>query len=360
MKANVLTTLALLFVSSSILAQNPSSFDGDHDGFLSVNELSNFLAHTKIKKISKADIDKDGRIDTAPVKSFLAEMSQTHGAGPYTFAQVNSKFPPSKSFDPWGILLRESHEDITASSDILPISKVKAATLSYAYDYPTKSSTWMMKGALMRPFFSEDENRAVVPSITFNRIISDDSTKEANSFVPRLGYHQFINSDNVLQILRLFINYGTDFSFESSQYGVEFEYEPVFVKLPFGRYYTVVASSTGSALEIRTKVFAQFQGGYVEKTGNKENLKAESGYFRAGGKGVLDVRLFEKLELTGGYTYLHAFEGSPEKSRHKVLGASYTLGENGNVAIKMEYQYGNIPITQEEVENLTIGFGIKF
>jgi hypothetical protein len=350
--------LGMITMTAQSYAQAPNRFDRDGDGMLSISELDVFLFHTQIKKVSKADTNKDGFLDNSEISSFRAEVTSKYGLGPYTFDQISKLFPAFKGFNVWGILIRESHEDITASSDITPISKVKAATLSYAYDYPSKSSTWMIKGSMMRPFFFAKEKKAFVPSVTFNRVISDDSTKEANSFVPRLGYHHFLGSSDV-HIFRFLLNYGTDFSFESAQYGAELEYEPVLEKLPFGRY-SVLIGQSNPALEIRIKVVAQLQGGYVEESGNKENLKDESSYFRAGGKGTLDLRFFERLELSAGYTYLHAFEGTPENSQQKIFSASYSLGDDGNIALKVEYQYGNVPITQEEVENLTIGFGVKF
>ncbi|HEY0652697.1 MAG TPA: hypothetical protein VGD65_06195 [Chryseosolibacter sp.] len=360
--SSFLFLITLFFLPQISKGQKLESFDiSPKDNMISEGELRAYLFHSQIKRISKGDRNKDGKLDDSEVDSFVDEIKEIYGTpGPFSYDQVLDIYGPSKEFSMWGVLIRESHEEISSSSTITPISKVKAAMFSYTYDYPTKAVTWLAKGAILRPIFSKSEKAAFVPSITFNRVISDDSTKEANSFIPRLGYHRYFSYKRSIHIARAFVNYGTDFSFESAQAGIELEYEPILRKFPIGRYYAIIKNDSDVAVELRTKAYLHFEVGYVMEAGNKENLEQESEYARVGGKGAIDLRFFERLEVSASYHYLHGLSGTPSKSRQTTYGCSYSIGTDGNFSIAAEYQYGNVPITQEEVENFTIGFGIKF
>ena len=57
--------------------------------------------------------------------------------------------------------------------------------------------------------------------------------------------------------------------------------------------------------------------------------------------------------------YLHGFKGKPNETHLFKSTAAYNFGKDSNLSLKVEYQNGNVPLTQEDVKNLVVGIGLK-
>lgn len=374
-----------LFLMTEIVAQIPPGcttgqefecFDNDGDGKLSENELKVFFYHTRIKTIDKnTDKNFDGRIDNdyTPLEAHLIFLRKKFNIDNenvvLTKDQFLSAYPIKKKIPLLSlpILVRENSEDVTPYGDALDIDDADPALFSFGRDYFTNENTWVAKGAIMYNIIDttytnkNDERLFIFPSIAFNRVWSPDPTKEANSLIFRMGSHYVFIPEKIIEVhaLRFYVNYGTDFAFQSKQAGLELEWEPLFRKGPFGHYKKLGPQSGATIIEWRITAFLRAESGYVFEAGNKENLEDDDGFIRAGGKGKIDIRVLKNIKLSGDLTYLKGISGKIKESQLNTLSASYSLDEKDQVSIKLEYQKGNILLTQEEVENLLLGFAIK-
>ncbi|TKT92668.1 hypothetical protein [Dyadobacter frigoris] len=354
----LISAIAICFAASAT-AQN--KYDLDNSMTLdTTSELKTYLIDNYGELIN--DKNKNGSIDigdlnftsTAPLLDFSSNFGLQSS---YTFNQVNFLYPVKPKLSVKGILIRESAEDITRTTTQKAISKAKPAIFSYARDFSEHTNTWLAKGAIMYPFRRKGI-LVVAPSVTFNRVISKDEKKMANSLVPKVGLYFDVDGKGIFSrhLLRLTANYATDFDFKSSQAGAELEWEPVLGNLPgLGVYYRIM-----EGFEYRLQTFLHAESGHIFDQGEKENLKSSSTYFRAGGKLGVDFRFFSKIEINAAVRYLYGFSSVPEHSPYYTASSSYLIGANQNIAIKLDYQKGYVPLTSEKVENVVLGLGIKF
>ncbi|MCE7066669.1 hypothetical protein [Dyadobacter sp. CY326] len=365
---SILVIIYVLIIPNTVSAQTPKTsglekFDLDKNDSLSIKELKLYLLELKFKAISDADSNKDTRVDDTETKNllfaFLNDFIRNFGnKQAYSLDQVNQLYPLPRKTKTLGILLRETSEDISPYKAAEKNSKAKASIFSYAHDFGTSANAWVAKGALMRPF-KHNETVSTALSVSFNRVVTKDSTKEANSLVPRFGLYLRPRGKGIFlrHLIRLLANYGTDFDFKSSQYGVEAEWEPVLQLEPFGLYWRPWEKSP---VEIRLQTFVHSEAGHVLSKGKKEELKSNSTYTRAGGKFGIDLRFFERVELGGAVRYLYGFSGPQKHSKYYTSTFAYGFGAERNTTFKIEFQKGNVPITQEEVNNIVVGLGFKF
>lgn len=359
-------------------------FDEDGNKKISIKELKKFLENRfeiPLNKETDKDPD-DGKIDDVFTLAYIDDMKRIFGGGiEYTCEQVRLKYPsPNENhFFNMPILIRETSEDVSPYEGAKSHQKAKPAILSFGRDFFKNSNTWIAKGAVMyRTKPLKNYNKLFIfPSITFNRVLISDTSqanKQANSLILRIGAHRTFESSNTVSslpvhVLRVYLNYATDFSFNSKQSGLELEWEPIFRIKGFGNFYTIIPSKSfdknsrrfdqPSRFEVRIALYSRAETGYVFEVGDKENLNKDEGFLRAGGKIGLDLRFYEKLLLSGFKTYLKGFTGTPKESQLTNLSASYLLGDEGQFGLKLEYQKGNVPLTQEEVENIIFGLAIK-
>ncbi|RDV16870.1 hypothetical protein DXT99_01790 [Pontibacter diazotrophicus] len=349
-------------------------FDEDNNFMISLDELTKYLIERyNIQLSSETDADADGKIDAIHTFTFISDMQRIYGTDTFYFEQVERVYPSPKKylFFKLPILIRESLENVSPYENAKGRDKAKPAIFSFGRDYNKEANTWIAKGTIMYSPDSKNEKKIFIfPSISFNRVMVSDTSQsenEANSLVLRVGLHRVFTSTNPqdfiqVQALRVYINSATDFSLESKQSGIEVEWEPLLKYRFFGNYYSIVPPpSIGkvSRFDVKFSAFLKAETGYIFVAAEKENLKNDEGYSRAGGKAALDLRFFERLQLSASKTYLHGLRDSSKNSQLTEFSANYSLGENDEFGLKLEYQKGNVPITLEEVENILFGVSIK-
>ncbi len=359
-------------------AQEPADFDRDGNGMLNRSELTIFFIHRLDPSFSKLDMDKDGIITDAEMQKARAEMQKFRDeamnfnvqdvidffgekeAYPVEeirdYTQTNSR---ADRFTLGGIQIRNSHE-------IVSYQRANPAHFSYTRDFETDSDVWQAQGTVLRPIKlyagggdADPDSIAIsainlVPSISFDRVSSE------GSLVFRLGGDlELFGGWLDLQNLRLYASYATDFDFRSDIIAAEFEWEPTLFDIGIGVYRSLIRNK--ESIEYRFRAFLHGEYGRVNDTGEKTALE-DADFFRVGPFLQVEIRpeFFRRFTLRGAWTYQAAIDGLPKNSYLSEVAANCRLDQYGHFSVEMVYQNGRIPFTQDEVETLTIGLGIKF
>jgi hypothetical protein len=373
--------LGCVALSSIASSQTISDFDRNKDNKLDAEELRAFLVHKFLSAgdFGKIDANKDGLIDSTEretfVRKYLIELqSRFHMPPPYTLDQIASSYPLQKDLDLLGVLgirIRDSYEQNTLDEIEKTFKNAKPALLTFTRNIESNQNSFIAKGAIMRPiriYSAESASPSnemylstivFTPSLTINRTVSPDKTKETDSQQWRMGADVETAAGWIaLQNFRVFAAYATDFEWKSKVVGAEFQWEPTFDTYGSGSYWRLI----DPVLDIRWRLYPHFEYGYVVDAGEKTNIKTGDTYFRLGPKATLDVYpvFAPGFVLSIQYAYLAGITGTPRVSRMFDPALSYQIDSQGHIVLQVEYSFGQVPLTEENVESLTVGVGIKF
>lgn len=270
---------------------------------------------------------------------------------------------------PKNLLIRRTYEE-RAITNATRFGDAQGAIFSFTRDFENVSDTWQARGAVMYPKKLHEDwspGRGIasfyaMPSITFDVAANNtDETKEVDSLVARLGAELGVkNVGPPLQFFRADLAYASDSDLESGVLAVELDWEPVWPILGIGANQDVPLLP----LEYRLRTVLHMEYGRVTATGNKESLEKDDNFFRYGPK--LQVELFptspklDRLSFIIKYEYLHGSSGEPGHSDLFEAAMSYQLDEEGYLGLDITYRNGDVPLTKEAVDSLTVGFSVKF
>lgn len=363
---------------SAAYSQKVADFDKNNDKKLDAEELRAFLVFRFLPKegFEKADTNKDGMIDSTEreifVRKYLGYLQQYFGGPPaYSLEQVASVYPDETDLDLFGFRIRDSYEQNTLDEKEKTFKAAKPAVLTFTRNIAGNQDVWAAKGALMRPFSAYKAKSVpppdvmylstivIAPSLTVDRTISADKTKETDALQWRLGADLETTSGWVaLQDFRIFGAFATDFEWKSKVVAVEFQWEPTLGKYGSGSYWRLIKS----VLDFRWRLYPHLEYGNVLDAEEKMNIKAKQTFFRLGLKASLDLRpaFAQDFVLSIQYAYLDGITGTPRASRMFDPALSYSIDPNGHIVLQAEYSFGQIPLTEENVEKVTFGVGVKF
>lgn len=362
--------ISLLVISIASFAQKIETFDENKDEQISKAEYLKFLVKKKGVTFNELDRDEDGELTDAEIEfrffSDLLNLKRSKGDFPIALESLIEKNKEAGSgfFKRNGILLRSSYDEISLNKAGTPFSKGDPAIFSYSRNNQDTVSIWTAQGAVMRPFEilkneSNNNRYMIAPSVTFNRKISSNEKGEANSLIFRLGggAEWDVQNDWYLN-MRIGFAYATDFSFDTEVNAVELEFEPSNVFKGMGVYRNI-SKSKFNVLRYTWRIYSHFEIGNTSDIGSNEILR-DGSFARIGLKGEFGLLFRKQLEfkLKGGYLY--GLSGEPENSELLSVKSIYRLDDTGNLTLNFEYQKGNIPLLQEEINNWTFGLGIKF
>lgn len=265
-----------------------------------------------------------------------------------------------------GFQLRSSYSELgTEVKDSDP------ATFGFVQDFQDDSQTWIAKGAVGYPVTIVPDYQ-LIPGITFDRVTGGDDPTDSLTFrmgasatwlrdtEAEPGFFRWLDKHTLL----LDATYATDFDFDSRLPGAEISWTPILDKrirfLPMTRFGAV----GNSGLEWRVGFQLHSEGGVVSEAGSQESLVGYTRYFRIGGNASMHWR-HEKLEALSLFAtatdYESLFDGSPSV-RQIETGLAWRFGaeDSDPFSIRLEYRLGRIPITAQEVDQLTLQFAIKF
>lgn len=356
-----------------------NKYDYSKNQKIELQELRVLILHIRGIPISSIDkITVDGRIDSTELAMAQALTvqyercieSKLNKGAPYEFSEIEDivnqqnfcRGPDNKSKElslPFGLLLRETYEEYTIVNKVGSFKKAKAASFSYARNFDNDVNVWAAKGALIKPFVL-GKNFGFIPSVVFNRLSSrrDTTDEEANSLVFRGGLNRTLNLKSAVLNLRGFVSLATDFDLESDVRALEFQVEPIFLK------YMGVYTRLFKGLEARGRIFIHYELGKVESVGDKE-LDEDDEFYRIGPKIDLSLRTESSLGSAGPVLVNIKWErlyGINDTNDLELFTGKIAvdLDAEDHLKFQVEYSKGRILLTQEKINNLTIGLGIKF
>lgn len=401
--AAALALAAAIFTYGPASAVGIETFDRNGDGKIcigdgsGVNEMDALNRFLTVRKHAaeffvKADKNMDGRHsedEDRNYESMLAEEAEyfqinlddlRDGADCLEVTRLEREYMPEKpkAFSLGGLILRDSHEDITILDPEKSQKKAKGALFSYIRDFENSNDIWTARGALMYPISldtaSEDSETACLsgnfelsgisftPSVSFDRVSNgNDSAKDVDSLAFRGGIQlEFCGGIFDTQYLTVWGTYNTDFGFDSTVLALEVDYAPEANRLGLGGANFIM----DGALAYRWSAVAHLEYGETVDAGGKAKLVEGEEFLRFGPKLGFDFWIEEgfakNLHAYANWNYLHGFIGTPKSSDLFKAGLEYPLDASGQFTINVDYRNGDIPLVQDETEDLTIGFRVKF
>lgn len=286
--------------------------------------------------------------------------------------------PDPLAWWPKNLLIRRTYEE-QAIRQAKPFDKAQGAIFSFTRDFEGKSDTWEARGAAMLPIklIDPDDDDSpqipwidsfyIMPSLSFDRVANEaDESKEVDSLVGRFaaelgGPILDLNPEFFFQYVRADIAYASDFDLESGVVGAEFEWEPIWTKGGLGMIQRV---RWFPFFEYRARAILHAEFGRVTAVGKKASLIKNDDFFRYGPKFQLELfptpYVLAGLSFIVKYEYLEGSSGEPGHSDLFEAGMSWKLDPKERIGLDLTYRVGEIALTKEEVDSLTIGLSVKF
>lgn len=387
----VFLLFCLSFCAFPVYAGSVEEFDANGNGLIEQgSEITALLKSTITVPYAGLDTNRDGKVDCQESEALdrkldeeisfrLEEYRELIGdAAGMPIADVRrfigglpASSPPAVS-DNGRLLVRRDYENIGVMDQSKDPATVKGAWVAYTKDYENRNDIWQIRGSAMYLLRSEtglapsEEKGGVtaysfVPGVSFDRVSnSNASCMDVNSLTFRLGSELEYMGGGFFdaQYLRLNLAYASDFDLESGVLALEAQWEPVDTGIGMG----VGRSLPGGLFDFRWRPILHAEGGRVIERGDKYWLVGDEGFFRAGPKLHLDLwpLFLERVRIGFDWQYLHGFSGYPGHVRLFEGDVSYALNEKGNYAIGFAYRKGRLPLTFEQVDELTLGLSVKY
>ena len=404
-----LTLIMVMAMAGRPYAMEPlvESFDKNPPKFqLDKEELANLLKHRFVKfGFADIDINNDGVIDNKELESVnalseqliankLREIQEIYGDREYySIEQIKEYLKDSKQFMS-NFLVRNSYKCISFDQDFGERTNlVDGATFSFSRDFLNNNNSWAAKGALLfharawtigktdKPndnlwhrHFGHLNAVNLIPSISLDRQATSNSNKnEVDKLVMRFGGEAEVMGGWLdSQYWRLMVVHGTDTGLKSAIEQIEMEWEPV--KLFYGIH--MAQYTPRGFLGYKLRIFAHGEYGWVSHAGDNSNLEDDSAFLRVGPDVRLElfladglaklglpkglVKELKKLKYSADWYYRWAAFGDPHTSGMIAHALSYQLDQAGHLKLSVAYRHGDVEVTQEKVDSLTLGLTYGF
>lgn len=383
----------LLFSQSSALAENVNAnkFDFNSNGFLDFGkEQDIYLLHVQSKYYQDADINLDGIINeeerinyekkiiesTAPNAVDINMIREKKGSIPLDKANtIIYGVTKSKPLDLGGILIRRDYEDISVLAGPESFSEAPGAELSFSSDFLNNNDVFQARGAIFRPFGSNDTGKIptssnmvitgykINPGITFEHISNSKKNRnDVDNLAFRLGAEVEVSGGKLFdtQYFRGDTVYETDFKFKRETFAFQAQWEPVKLEWGIG----VKREFLDGAFEYRWRPILHAEGGVFLDSAGQTNISDNDAFFRFGPKIQFELsptkklKPFDRLGLNLQYDYLIGILG--ESVDTFEAGLFYQLDEVGHATLGLNYRVGDAGLTSEKVNTLSLGFSLKF
>lgn len=290
------------------------------------------------------------------------------------FKDINITFGP--------ILVREKYEDWSKE-----LKDVGGAYISYTNDRAEDTGIWQSKGALIYPISttyhpernSDDWERlnyiklALLPTIKWNR----QADMEVLSFYLPVDYavsHNVYDSYGNLKGLAtkwrddyyFSLSYMTDFDFEGAMINVEFTYEPTVKfgqRFQIGSWHGLMDNGNKESTEIVYLLRIIPGLTYSRVLSESAFFDREENDNLLGVTGSVELRL--KLlgrdspwDIYGKYDFLYDFAGDSSGYADR-WDAGATCWINENVGLDLNYEKGDIALTNKEVDLVTLKLKLR-
>gem|GEM_PF-6258569 len=365
----LLMVLGFVLIATNVMGQKISVFDKNKDGQIDKEEYLRFLERTGGVSSESLDRDENGTVSIEELAyrfySDLATLKRDYGDFPISLDRLMPKETAGTPgfFTRNGILLRGDYDAISIYEPATGLDAADPAIISYTNNAKDTVSIWTVQGALMRPFpITKEENntRAVlVPSVYFNRKRSSNEEGEANSLTFRFGpSFEWVNGSGMSWNIRSSFSYATDFDFDSEVIAGEIDIEPAHLFKGMGVYRNIFQDKP-KFIRYTWRIYGHFETGTTNDAGDNEAL-VEGSFSRLGARAELGFLFGKRFEIKSKAGYLFGLSDKSTDSDLIQVKSVLRLNGQGNIALNLEYQKGNMPLVQQEVENWTFGIGVKF
>jgi len=342
------------------------ALDSDGDGKLTDKQKIAY-ADQKLAELDKKVSDR--ALDVAQQAGALSHPEN----GRYTSEDIEKSKPPSPkgiSRPLWGVQVTRKFDDVDPWLNDLNdkeyaarLSSKDPATISY-FDSNDKGRGIQAQGVIARAFMPWKAPVSFVPAIEFDRLSSDkDGVAEVDSlrFRAALAYNTYDQPDPWKQFLfSASALYGTNFDFDRSAWQLESDLTGYM--LGQGVFMDV------GPLPLRMRYQVSLHGEYGD--GLDDAKLKETDFARLGPRASLDLVpsfdesspvswLNSRLHFSTKYSY---YFNLGDGFDYELLNTSlnWRLDQWGHAKLKLEYQYGYIPLTGTKTDTVSFGIGIIF
>lgn len=267
------------------------------------------------------------------------------------------------------VYLRATPQDLGARK------KAKGATLQFVDNkLDGGGSQWTTQGSLVYPFVWEwnrtgglSEELKLGPALSW-RVI-EGATQEIDDLQVAVPIWWGQNHGGDAWIDRTEISLmpyaHTDWSLDGWTVGATLTAEPVskLGPLTVGDYHALIeGEKLGEILAYRLQVMPKVDYSNVLDAGGHTTRDASHDWLRAGGKIGLGLRFFgnrSPLEMEASYEHLAGIGGGAEDARYFLASITQWLYED-QVGLTLKYEDGETPVSQKDIDQLTLGLDLRF
>ncbi len=259
------------------------------------------------------------------------------------------------------------------------LKAIQGARISYSNDFSSSGNGWSTEGALILPYHQlwygdsvlqdvEESDRyqwkAVHAYLALSWQLEEKETAgqsdiESLKLSAPIGWSRSKSDHFIFLLAEPY--YHTDFHFDGSIYGATASFEYANPNL-YG-FYKPITSMEG--LYYRFRAQGLLDGSEVTSTSDYTTRTTDDDWFRIGGKVSFELGLFqasrENTPVTLGVSY-QCFDGlgggNPKFSDLLKVNLTYWL--NDYAAISAEYQQGETPIADKDIDLITFGLQLRY
>lgn len=397
-----------LFTWTTVLSQIiPSSPDLNADGLMDNVEMAIQIIHHNDKIVADADvITVDGTLDETEIKKAVADYESSLRLKAASLAQLKADYLSSltrqtdgkpvpvedahryhgikmdggkiKETPLWGIQIRREASDIDTNdrSSIIQteseyqeyLSAITPAQFSFAANELSGNETWIARGIVARPFplteFGQGEwSWSLLPSAAFDRV---SNNVETENDIDRLTLSAAVTGITPgwkavgWSSIDAGFDYTTNFDFDGAIYSGHMTWTPIFNSPAWWPNERAPKIPFLSPLRYRLRQYAHLEGGTVDKP---LSTSLDSDFLRLGGAVGLDVLIpvgEREWVISADYRYYADLLGQNDDHDNFRASAAIPLDRLGHFSLEIGYEQGQIALTQQEVELVTIGIGVRF
>lgn len=407
----VSSTTAMLSLANYAFAKSTSDFDANKNGVLERQEfIAFYLSELSVggPKLHESDRNGDGIVSEEEFQAWLQSYGESlrqpvedaveDATGDFEavadgrpslsfreaeFAARGRPQPQANPASSAGFRLRRDLSDVAV--DVTSPERVvdesdEGALISFNRDLDAGGTVVQAVGSLYSVIplqFDKPDERpapgmrlrsvALIPSLSFDITeSSEDDADDGSSLTFRLAgqgeVRQTPLEDQFLAALypRLGIAYATDLELDSDVLAAEVDIDPV-LNISGNHINTPLIPGL---LQARWTALLHSESGYTINAGDDTSLEEDEWFLRIGPKLrvdlVPDITAIENWRLSFAYDYLWGTGGTSSETSLLETSLSYTPSSNSPVELTLSYRKGDTLLLDYEVDQLTLGIGVKF
>lgn len=370
---------------------NPEVADADtieRDGLLSDAEIAKAVAAYQKKlraiamKLPSQKEEISAMIETRMLKRGVVDSVPNEDVVKYVDIPMRAIADPTTPLSPpfGGLQIRRSAQDIDATyvnrylknrlagnaAGPALISSINPAELGFIHNDVNGEETWFARGVIASPIILSERGQGswgweFNPYVSFDRVAN---RVNRNSDIDRLTGTVAMDAVTPgfgpvgMSVVEAAFDYTTNFDFDGQMYSGHVTWTPLMSDWSWLANEQFLPLFGG--FDYRTRQFLHVEGG------NAQRIKSPlipGDFLRAGGGFGIDVSLpIPSKEVTAFADYRHFWDvlGNDDDHYNFRVGLGMPLDATGHIVLQAAFEKGRIQLTQQNVDLLTVTFGIRF